>query len=107
MWTIIRDICVVVFLLGGAFFYFVGVVGLIRMPDVFSRIHATSKCDTMGAGLIFIGMIIWQGFTMVSLNILIVLIFVWLTNPTAAHYIAKSEYMRRQDKPKSLDEAGD
>lgn len=89
----IRDITVLIFLLGGLFFYIVGVVGLIRLPDVFCRMHATTKCDTMGAGLIFIGLIIWQGATFVSLNILIVLVFIWLTNPTAAHYIAKSEYL--------------
>jgi len=89
----IRDILILIFLLGGLFFYVVGVVGLISMPDVFCRMHATTKCDTMGAGLIFIAMILWQGATFVSLNILIVLIFIWLTNPTAAHYIAKSEYV--------------
>ena len=89
----IRDILILIFLLGGLFFYVVGVVGLICMPDVFCRMHATTKCDTMGAGLIFIAMILWQGATFVSLNILLVLIFIWLTNPTAAHYIAKSEYV--------------
>jgi multicomponent Na+:H+ antiporter subunit G len=90
---LIQEILVALFLLGGMFFYFVGVVGLIRMPDVFCRMHATTKCDTMGAGLIFTGLIIWQGMTFVSVNILLVLIFIWLTNPTAAHYIAKSEYV--------------
>jgi len=93
---IIQTIIVLFFLAGGLFFYFVGVVGLIRMPDVFCRMHATTKCDTMGAGLIFVGLIVWQGATFVSLNILVVLLFIWLTNPTAAHYIAKSEYTNRQ-----------
>lgn len=92
---LIKEIIVLIFLIGGLFFYFVGVLGLIRMPDVFCRMHATTKCDTMGAGLIFIGLIIWQGTTFVSLNILIILLFIWLTNPTAAHYIAKSEYTTR------------
>ncbi|MCR3905976.1 monovalent cation/H(+) antiporter subunit G [Peloplasma aerotolerans] len=95
MLEIIRDVFVAIFLLGGLFFYFVGVVGLIRMPDVFCRMHATTKCDTMGAGLMFIGMMIWQGATFVSLNILIIIVFIWLTNPTAAHYIAKCEYINR------------
>ena len=92
---IIRDILVMFLLISGTFFYFVGVTGLIRLPDVFTRMHATTKCDTLGAGLIFLGLIVWQGFTFVSLNILVVLIFVWMTNPTAAHYIAKVEYNRR------------
>lgn len=93
MIEIIQEIIASLFILGGMFFFFVGVVGLIRMPDVFCRMHATTKCDTMGAGLIFIGLIIWQGANFVSLNILLVLVFIWLTNPTAAHYIAKAEYM--------------
>ncbi|MFH5882285.1 monovalent cation/H(+) antiporter subunit G [Liberiplasma polymorphum] len=93
MVDILHQIIVIFLLLSGLFFYFVGVVGLIRMPDVFCRMHATTKCDTLGAGLIFTGLIVWQGFTFVSLNILIILIFIWLTTPTAAHSIAKSEYL--------------
>ena len=91
---IIQFIFVVIFLISGLFFFFVGVLGLVRMPDVFTRMHATTKCDTMGAGLIFVALIIWQGFSFISLNILLILIFVWLTNPTAAHAIAKSAYQR-------------
>ncbi|PKK93675.1 MAG: cation:proton antiporter [Tenericutes bacterium HGW-Tenericutes-6] len=91
---IILNIIILICLTSGLFFFFVGVVGLVRMPDVFTRMHATTKCDTMGAGLIFLGLIIWQGMSFVSLNILLILIFVWLTNPTAAHAIAKSAYKR-------------
>ncbi len=89
------DILSIIFILSGTFFFFVGVVGLIRMPDVFCRMHATTKCDTMGAGLIYFGLILWQGINFVSLNILLILVFIWLTNPTAAHYIAKSAYVLR------------
>ncbi len=91
---IILNIIIILFLASGIFFFFVGVVGLIRMPDVFTRMHATTKCDTMGAGLVFAGLILWQGMSFVSLNILLILVFVWLTNPTAAHAIAKSAYKR-------------
>ncbi len=93
--VLIRESIVVLFMISGTFFFFVGVTGLIRLPDVFSRMHATTKCDTLGAGLIFVGIIVWQGFSFISLNILIVLIFIWMTNPTAAHYIAKGEYQRK------------
>lgn len=87
------DILSSIFIISGTFFFFVGVVGLIRMPDVFSRMHATTKCDTMGAGLIYFGLIIWQGMTFTTLNIVLILVFIWITNPTAAHYIAKSAYV--------------
>ncbi|MFO7969912.1 MAG: monovalent cation/H(+) antiporter subunit G [Bacillota bacterium] len=94
---IVVDIIIILFLLSGTFFFFVGVVGLLRMPNVFTRMHATTKCDTMGAGLIFAGLIMWQGFSFISANILLILIFVWLTNPTAAHAIAKTAYKRMED----------
>jgi multicomponent Na+:H+ antiporter subunit G len=93
-----------IFIISGTFFFFVGVVGLVRMPDVFSRMHATTKCDTMGAGLIYFGLIIWQGITFTSLNIILILVFLWITNPTAAHYIAKSAYVLKI-KNETMEEA--
>jgi len=97
---ILMDIIIVLLLLGGTFFFFVGTVGLLRMPDVFCRMHATTKCDTLGVGMIFFGLVLWQGVSFVSLNILVILVFIWLTNPTAAHYIAKSEYERISNEDK-------
>lgn len=94
----LRDLAVVFFLLSGTFFFLVGVIGLLRMPDVFTRMHATTKCDTMGAGLIFLGLILWKGFTLVSLVVFLVLLFLWITNPTAAHYIAKGAYESMKPK---------
>lgn len=94
----LRDLAVVFFLLSGTFFFLVGVIGLLRMPDVFTRMHATTKCDTMGAGLIFLGLILWKGFTLVSLVVFLVLLFLWITNPTAAHYIAKGAYESMKSK---------
>lgn len=98
------DILSSIFIISGTFFSFVGVVGLIRMPDVFSRMHATTKCDTMGAGLIYFGLIIWQGMTFTTLNIVLILVFIWITNPTAAHYIAKSAYVLKL-KSETLEES--
>jgi multicomponent Na+:H+ antiporter subunit G len=98
MVDIILNILIAFFLISGLFFYVVGTVGLIRMPDVFCRMHATTKADTLGAGLIFTGLMIWQGFSFVSLNIFIILVFIWLTTPTAAHAIAKSEYLAMKKK---------
>ncbi len=87
-----------VLIISGLFFFMVGAVGLIRLPDVFSRMHATTKADTLGAGLVLIGVIIWQGFGFLAFNILLILIFIWITNPTAAHFIAKTEYLRGNSK---------
>jgi multicomponent Na+:H+ antiporter subunit G len=77
---------------GGAFFFIVGTVGLMRMPDAYCRMHATTKCDTLGTGLLLVGLMILQGFSIVSAKLFVILVFVWLTNPTAAHIIAKAAY---------------
>lgn len=86
----IRELLGLILMLGGLFFFFVGTVGLIRLPDVLTRMHATTKCDTLGAGLIILGVIVVLGFSLASLKALLILAFIWLTNPTAAHIIAKA-----------------
>jgi multicomponent Na+:H+ antiporter subunit G len=83
-----------IFILGGLFFFLVGTIGIIRFPDVMTRIHAAAKCDTLGALLCLTGLIVFNGFNIVSLKLLLVLIFIWITNPTAAHLIGKAEYIR-------------
>jgi multicomponent Na+:H+ antiporter subunit G len=94
MIALIQDIVAIVFIVAGLFFFLVGVLGLLRMPDVFSRIHTTTKGDTLGVGLVIIGLMVLSGFTALTLKLFITLILVWLTTPTAAHLIAKSEYER-------------
>ena len=89
---LIMDILIVFFLISGVFFYFVGVVGLIRMPDVYSRMHATTKCDTLGAGLILLALMLAQPISTATAKIFFVIVFIWLTNPTAAHIIARASY---------------
>jgi len=81
-----------IILLLGLFFFIVGTIGLLRMPDVYTRMHATTKCDTLGVSLIMLGIIIGQGLTMISLKLLLIIIFIWLTTPTAAHAIARAAY---------------
>ena len=95
MIDLVRDILIVFFVASGVFFYLVGAIGLIRMPDVFCRMHATTKADTLGAGLVYIGLMIHFGFSFASLNVFVVLVFVWLTMPTAAHAVARSEYEKQ------------
>lgn len=94
MITLIQEIVAGVLISLGLFFFLVGVLGLLRMPDVFSRIHTTTKGDTLGVGLVIVGLMVLSGWTVLTLKLFITLILVWLTTPTAAHLIAKSEYER-------------
>lgn len=95
----IRDIFVIVFAILSAFFFFVGTTGLIRLPDVFSRMHATTKSDTLGAGLMIVALMIYNGLNPVSVKLFIILVFIFVTNPVSAHIIAKSAYyFEKHDK---------
>ena len=96
--SVLRDLISLTFMVGGLFFFFVGTVGLIRLPDVLTRMHATTKCDTLGAGLIVVGVVLHLGFNLASLKALLILAFIWLTNPTAAHIIAKAVVQKDKEK---------
>ncbi|MFW6006910.1 MAG: monovalent cation/H(+) antiporter subunit G [Bacillota bacterium] len=89
---IIREILASLFMIGGLFFFFVGTIGLIRMPDIYTRMHASTKCDTLGVSLILTGLMINLGFTWISLKLILIIVFIWLTNPTAAHAIGRAAY---------------
>ena len=68
-----------IFILAGSFFYLVGCAGLLRMPDVFSRMHAASVSDTMGASLLLIGMMLQAGFSFVLAKLLMLWFFILFT----------------------------
>jgi len=74
---------------GGAF-SIIGGIGMIRLPDVFSRMHAASVTETMGATTIFIGLMVQAGWTLTTVKLLLMLIFMMFTNPTATHAIARA-----------------
>ncbi len=80
------------FLLAGLFFFIVGTIGLLRMPDVYTRMHASTKCDTLGVSLIMVGTILGNGFNFLSLKLVLIVVFIWLTTPTAAHAIARAAF---------------
>jgi multicomponent Na+:H+ antiporter subunit G len=74
----------------GAFFYVVGAIGIYRMPDVFTRMHAAGISDTVGAGLLIFGMMFLAGFTLVSIKLAIILGVILFTSPIATHALAQA-----------------
>jgi len=90
----ILDILIILLMVSGVFFFAVGTLGLWRFPDVYSRAHASTKCDTLGCGLILLGLILRMGFTLPSLKLVLIVGLVWLTNATAAHVIGKAAFNR-------------
>ena len=85
----------------GVLLYGLGVLGLLRLPDAFSRMHATTKCDTLGVACVFLGIAFMSGVSPALWHLLLIVLFMWLTNPTAAHAIAKMAY-EANEKEKSL-----
>lgn len=83
---------IILFISAGAFFMLVGSMGLIRLPDFYSRSHATGKTDTLGILLVICGLILFEGFTLNSAKMLIIGVFVGLTNPTATHALARAAF---------------
>ena len=74
----------------GALAILIGLIGVFRMPDFFTRLHAASIVDTMGTLFILIGLMFYSGFNLVSVKLFLILIFILVTTATAAHALAKS-----------------
>ncbi len=81
-------------LASGGLFCVIGAVGLIRMPDFYTRMHAASVTDTLGAGLILSGLILQAGFTLVAAKLLIIGLLIFFTSPTATHALARAAFVR-------------
>ena len=81
-------------LMSGVAFCVIGAIGLIRMPDFYTRMHAASVSDTLGAGLILLGLVFQAGFTLVMAKLLIVGMLILLTSPTASHALARAAFLR-------------
>ena len=70
----------------------IGSLGLLRLPDVYCRIHAVGMIDTAGASFIIFGMIIHEGFTLVTVKLVLVGVFLFFTSPIATHAVAQVAY---------------
>ena len=81
-------------LVGGGFFCVVGGVGLLRMPDFYTRMHAASVIETLGAGLILLGLLLQAGFTLVAVKLLLVGVLIFFASPTATHALARAAMAR-------------
>jgi len=90
MIDILIDIVSWLFIVSGGVLCIIGGIGLIRLPDVFTRMHGAGIVDTLGAGLILLGLVFQAGFTLVTGKLLLILLFVFFTSPTASHAVARA-----------------
>lgn len=93
LWEAIRPWVSGLTIAAGCFIILVAAIGVVRFPDFYSRMHPAGKADTLGQGLVLIGMILYEGFTFVGLKLFLIIIFIFIANPTATHAIAKAAYI--------------
>lgn len=90
MTALVLDAVSWLLLSAGAFFTLVGALGMLRLPDVFARMHAAGMTDTMGAGLILAGLCFQTGAVSVVARLLLVAAFLWFTSPISTHALARA-----------------
>lgn len=81
----------------GGVFCVIGAVGLIRMPTFFTRMHAASVIETLGAGLVIAGLMVKAGFSLESGKLAILGLLIFFASPAATHALAKAAWERRRE----------
>ena len=104
-------------IVAGSIFLLIGSIGLIRLPDVFARMHAAGIVDTLAVSLLVIGMGIQAGLSLVTVKLGLILLFMFFASPTSTHALAKAAIAggikpilhedRRKKKPKKKPRKGD
>ena len=108
------EIIATVFIALGALVMLAGAAGVLRFPDFYSRLHAAGKSDTLGQGLILLGLAIPVGLSLISFKLALIILFIFIFNPTATHALARGGWVlglkpwtRRQGEPRTDDEDDD
>lgn len=83
-----------VLLLAGGFFCIVGALGMLRMPDFYTRVHAASVVDTLGAGMILLGLLLQAEDALVAARLLFIALLLFFISPTATHALARAALLR-------------
>ena len=106
-WTLTLQILAWISILGGSIFCIIGGIGLNRFPDFYTRMHASGITDTMGAGLVLLGLIFyscigWHTESLLNIpKLFLILFFLYLTSATATHALAKSA-LHDSNNPKPI-----
>lgn len=79
-----------VLLVIGSVMLIIGGIGIVRLPDVFARMHGLGIVDTLGIGAVMIGLMIQAGFTIVTIKLVLITTFILFTSPTTTHALARA-----------------
>ena len=113
MINVIFDIVSWVLILSGTFFVVTGAIGLVRLPDVYTRMHGAGLVDTLGAALFLAGLMVQGGFTLISVKLGLIIVLLFFTSPTSSYALAnalRSQGVRAraagEDLPEEKEEEG-
>lgn len=87
--TLLQNILAIFLVLGGTFFMLVGSIGINRLPDFYTRAHASGKVDTLGILMFLSGLAVFEGFSLNAAKLLLIIAFVAFTSPVASHQLAR------------------
>lgn len=101
------DIASWILLSVGGVFVLIGGIGALRMPDIYTRMHAASLTDTMGAILILAGVMLQAGFSLATIKLAMILLFLLLTSPTASYALANAALLTGRVEGLAVKQKGD
>jgi multicomponent Na+:H+ antiporter subunit G len=81
-------------ILAGGFFCVVGAFGLLRMPDMYTRMHASGVIDPFGVSLLLVGLMLQAGFTLVTAKLAVLILLLLFTSPVACHALGRAALHR-------------
>jgi multicomponent Na+:H+ antiporter subunit G len=88
--TLLIDAASWALIVAGSFFILTGALGMLRLPDLYTRMHSASLIDTLGVGFLFAGLMLQAGFNQVSLKLLFILLLFFFTGPVITHALAQA-----------------
>ncbi len=76
----------------GCLFIVIAAIGIVRLLDFYTRLHASGKTDTLGQSLVLLAAVVHEGFTLVSAKLIMIMVFIMIANPTATHAVARAAF---------------
>ncbi len=89
----VSTVITAVLIASGCFLIIIASIGIVRFPDFFSRMHPAGKADSLGQALILTGLMVFEGYSLVSVKLLFIIIFIFIANPTTTHALANAAYV--------------
>ena len=106
-WDLAIDILSWVLIGGGAAFSAIGSFGMLRFPDFWARLHAASVTESAGVILLLLGLALQAGRGLIAIKVILILIFLFITGPTATHAVANAALVSGLRPTSDVDEAAD